>query len=287
MRTMGMSLIAAIAVTLVPAGAWATTVTWVPYDPDMGDLDHSYVYGWGIAEDLTSSGEELVSATLTISRIANWDANENDLYIPASILNPYYEVKWAMEMEAIRAAAQGLQVIVVLPTAVFGPGDIKPTTGSFLLAMAQGRIPGYVESAINVVDGRDVATGHIAAAKRGKLGQRYILGGHNLSVQEMLTIAADAAGRRPPGLKLPLWLVRVAAGAAERLGVAGTHHLRAIDHWQMLDDSRTRTDLGLPDPIPFAQTCRDTLDWFYENGYLKSQPTPRPAAESAGPSGNQ
>ncbi|MFL7790786.1 MAG: NAD-dependent epimerase/dehydratase family protein [Anaerolineae bacterium] len=214
-------------------------------------------------------------------------ANEHDLYMPDSILNPYYEVKWAMEMEALRAAAEGLPIIVVLPTAVFGPGDVKPTTSSFLLAVAQGRVPGYVEGAINVVDGRDVAAGHIAAAKRGRPGQRYILGGHNLTIREMLAVAANAAGRRPPGLKLPLWIVRAAAGVGGKLGIAGTHHLQAIAHWQMLDVSRARTELGLPDPIPFDKTCRDTLDWFYEHGYLKSKPAPRQVVEPPNPSGNQ
>jgi dihydroflavonol-4-reductase len=201
-------------------------------------------------------------------------ANTHDLYTPGSIPNPYYEVKWAMEMEALRAAAQGLPVIVVLPTAAFGPGDVKPTTSALLLAVAQRRVPGYVEGAINVVDGRDVAAGHIAAAKRGKPGQRYILGGHNLTIREMLTVAANAAGGKPPGLKLPLWLVRAAAGLGGLLGISGTHHLRAIDHLQMLDTKRARTELGLEEPIPFEQTCRDTLDWFYENGYLKNNAAP-------------
>jgi dihydroflavonol-4-reductase len=214
-------------------------------------------------------------------------ADERDLYTPGSIPNPYYEVKWAMEMEALRAAAQGVPVLVVLPTAVFGPGDVKPTTSSLLLAVAQGRVPVYIEGVMNVVDGRDVATGHIAAAKRGKPGRRYILGGHNLTIRELLTIAAEAAGRRPPALKLPPWLVRAVAGVGGKLGIAGTHHLRAIDHWRPLDNSRARAELGLPESIPFAQTCRDTLDWFYEHGYLKNKPTPRPAAEHVNSSGAQ
>ena len=81
MRNTTLSLAVALAVAFLPAAAWATTISWTPYDPDMDDLNHSYVYGWGIAGDLSASGEEVVSATLTISRIANWDANENDLYI--------------------------------------------------------------------------------------------------------------------------------------------------------------------------------------------------------------
>jgi len=206
-------------------------------------------------------------------------ANERDLYTPGSVNSPYFEVKWAMEMEAMRATAQRLPVIVVLPTAVFGPGDVKPTTGSLLLRAARGRIPGYIEGTINVVDGRDVAAGHIAAAERGKPGQRYILGGHNLTFREMLTIMAEAAGRKPPRLKLPPWLIRAVAEAGSLRGVAGTHHLRAIRHWQPLDTTRAREELGLPDPIPFEQTCRDALDWFREHGHLKGGPVIQPVKD--------
>jgi dihydroflavonol-4-reductase len=206
-------------------------------------------------------------------------ANEHDLYIPGAVPNPYFEVKWAMEMEALRATAQGLPVVVVLPTAVFGPGDVKPTTSEILLMVARGRMPVYVDGTINVVDGRDVAEGHIAAAKRGRPGQRYILGGHNLTIREMLTVAAGAADRRPPRLKLRLGLVRLMARAGGRLGVQGTYHLDAIGHWQPLDTSRAHRELGLPEPIPFEQTCRDTLDWFREHGYLKGKTAPPPAQE--------
>jgi dihydroflavonol-4-reductase len=207
-------------------------------------------------------------------------AAEHDLYVPGSVPNPYFEVKWAMEMEAMRATAQGLPVIIVLPTAVFGPGDVKPTTSSLLIKVAQGRIPGYVEGAINVVDGRDVAQGHIAAVRRGKPGQRYILGGHNLTIREMLTIAAGAAGRRPPRVKWSPRLVRLVARIGGRLHTSGTYHLDAIRHWQPLDDSRTRHELDLSDPIPFKHTCYDALLWFYQSGYLKREPVAPPVQEA-------
>jgi dihydroflavonol-4-reductase len=196
-------------------------------------------------------------------------ADERDLYTPGSVPLPYYEVKWAMEMEAQRTAAQGLPVVIVLPTAVIGPGDVKPATSALLLLAAKGYIPGYVESALNVVDGRDVAAGQIAAAERGKPGRRYILGGHNLTFREALTIAAEAAARQPPRLRLSAGLVRAAAELGSRLGLPGTSHLRAIHHWRPLDTTRAREELGLPAPIPFEQTCRDALAWFRERGYLK------------------
>jgi len=207
-------------------------------------------------------------------------ASEDDLYTPGSVPLPYFEAKWAMEMEAMRATAQGLPVVVVLPTLVLGPGDVKPTTGKLLLMAARGRIPGYVEGRINVVDRRDVAAAHVAAAERGRPGRRYVLGGHNLTFREMQSIIVEAAGRKPPRFKLPLWLIQAVAKAGGRLGVPGTHHLRAIHHWQPLDTTRAREELGLPEPIPFEQTCHDALDWFREHGYLKGGPAAQPAREA-------
>lgn len=199
-------------------------------------------------------------------------ANEQDLYTPGSIQEPYFEVKWMMEMEALRATVQGLPVVVVLPTLVLGPGDVKPTTGVLLLMAARGRIPGYVEGAINVVDVRDVAAGHIAAAARGKPGQRYILGGHNVTFQEMLAVMAQVAGRKPPRARLSPRLVQAVAQAGGPLRISGIHHLRALHLWQPLDTTRARQELGLAAPIPFEQTCYDALAWFHEHGYIKKGP---------------
>lgn len=206
-------------------------------------------------------------------------ADERDLYTPGSTANPYFEVKWAMEMEAMRATAQGLPVVIVLPTVVIGPGDVKPTTSSILLMVARGRVPVYLEGELNVVDGRDVAAGQIAAAERGRPGQRYILGGHNLHVREMLAVMARAAGRRPPRFRLPPRLIGVVAALADRLGIPGSHHLRAFNQWQPLDADRSRVRLGLPAAIPFERTCWDALDWFAERGYLKRGPAERPMEE--------
>ncbi|HEY72756.1 MAG TPA: NAD-dependent epimerase/dehydratase family protein [Thermoflexia bacterium] len=207
-------------------------------------------------------------------------AGEKDAYTPGSIPLPYFEVKWAMEMEAVRATMQGLPVVILLPSVVFGPGDVKPTTGKIMLMAAKGRIPGYIQGEINVVDVRDVAAGHIAAARRGKPGRRYILGGHNLPIREVQTIIAKAAGRKPPRATLPLWLTRAIAETGSWLGIPGTHHLRAIRHWQPLDTARAREELGLPAPIPFEQTCRDALDWFRERDYLKGAPDDQPTKEA-------
>jgi len=206
-------------------------------------------------------------------------AGEEDVYTPGSVPLPYFEVKWAMEMEALRATLQGLPVVIVLPTVVFGPGDVKPTTGKILLMAAKGLIPGYIQGEINVVDVRDVAAGHVAAARRGEPGRRYILGGHNLSIGEVQAIVAEAAGRKPPRATLPPRLTRAIAEAGSWLGIPGAHHLRAIRHWRPLDTTRAREEFDLSTPIPFEQTCRDALTWFRERDYLKGGPSVQPATD--------
>lgn len=211
------------------------------------------------------------SALTTIGRPADPArlANENDLYTPGSVPNPYFEVKWAMELEALRAYAHGLPVVIVIPTVVIGPGDVKPTTSGLLLQVAKGRLPFSVPGQTNVVDGRDVAAGHIAAAMRGRPGRRYILGGHNMSFQEMLSTMAEAAGRRPPRWVLPPALVRTLGRVGRWIGLPAAHHLEAIEQWQPLDDTFSRTELRLAEPTPFLQTCQDTLAWFRTHGYLR------------------
>jgi dihydroflavonol-4-reductase len=195
-------------------------------------------------------------------------ADERDLYVPGSVPTRYFEAKWAMESEAMRAAAEGLKVVTLLPTAVFGPGDVKPATGALILMVAKRMMPGYPEAVLNAVDVRDVAAAHIAAAERGQPGKRYIAGGHNLSVRDLLTATASAAGVRPPRFRLPLWLVIVMGRAGSRLGIPGADHLAAARQWQPLESDSARRLLGLPGPTPFDRTCRDAVEWFRDNGYL-------------------
>ncbi len=198
-------------------------------------------------------------------------ANKEDLYVPGAIHLPYFEVKWAMEQEALRASAQGLPVVVIIPSTVIGPGDVKPTTSSIMLMVARRRLRWYVRGATNVVDGRDLALGHVLAAERGQPGHRYIVGGHNLTFREMLATMAKAAGLPPPKHALPLSLVEGMGWLGSRLRVPSAGQVQAIRHWQPLDTSRARRELGLPDPRPFEETCRDTLAWFRTHGYLKAQ----------------
>ncbi|MCP4359624.1 MAG: hypothetical protein GY796_16580 [Chloroflexi bacterium] len=128
---------------------------------------------------------------------------------------------------------------------------------------------GWLPGETNAVDVRDVAAAHIAAAERGRVGERYILGGHNLPVRAALTTAARVAGVKPPWFEIPLW-------GAEGLAKLGTllpalplpaNHLRTVRHWQRVNAQKAQQELGLA-PRPFEDTVRDALDWFRAEGML-------------------
>jgi dihydroflavonol-4-reductase len=200
-------------------------------------------------------------------------ADERDFYLPGSTDSAYFECKWAMETEAWRAIAEGLPVVIVNPTAVFGPWDIKPTTGEILLNVAKGRLPFWLDLELNVVDARDVGQGQVLAAEQGRTGQRYILGGENLTLRHALTVTAQEAGVRPPRWRASLGLVGAAVRTAEILGrlplikPLPLEHFKTLREWRALDTARAQRELGF-EARPFIETVRDTLAWFREYGYL-------------------
>jgi dihydroflavonol-4-reductase len=195
-------------------------------------------------------------------------ADERDFYTPGSSDSAYYESKFAMEHMALRAAADGLPVVALLPTAVFGPGDVKPVTGQVLLMVAKGRVPAYLDAAINIVDGRDLAAAHIAAAEHGQVRHRYIIGGHNLTIRQALTLAATEAGVARPRVKLPRIIVDALVRLGDALpGVELPDHARTLHLLQPLSTQKAERELGLKNR-PIERTVRDSLAWFREHKYL-------------------
>jgi dihydroflavonol-4-reductase len=221
------------------------------------------------ASDARASRFVYTSTLTTVGRSneAGRLADERDFYVPGTSRSAYYESKFAMEMEAFRAAAEGLPVIILNPTAVFGPGDIKPTTGEVLLRAAKGQIPVYFDALVNSVDARDVAVAQIAAAERGRVGQRYILGGHNLTLKELLTTTAHVAGIQSPRWELSTRTVDWLMGVGDVLRLPLPDLVKTMRFWQPLNSEKAQRELGLS-PRPFEETARDTLAWFREHGYL-------------------
>jgi dihydroflavonol-4-reductase len=200
-------------------------------------------------------------------------ADERDFYVPGSTHSAYYESKWAMEAEAWRAAAEGLPVIILNPSTVFGPWDVKPMTGQIMVMAAKGHVPFWLNLEQNVVDARDVGIGHVLAAERGQIGERYILGGENATIRGLLGAIADEAGHAPPKWRAPLGAVMALVKVAELLGrlplvkPLPLEHFKTLREWQALNIGKARDRLGFS-PRPLSNTVRDTLAWFREYGYL-------------------
>jgi dihydroflavonol-4-reductase len=200
-------------------------------------------------------------------------ADERDYYLPGSTGSAYFETKWAMEAEAWRAVARGLPLVIVNPTAVFGPWDVKPATGEILVNVARGRLPVWLDLDVNVVDARDVGRGQVLAAGRGRIGQRYILGGENVPLREALNAAAREAGASSPRWRVSVGLVRRLVRVGEALGrlpfvrPLPLEHFKTLGEWRALNTAKAREELGL-ETRPFADTVRDTLAWFRDHGYL-------------------
>jgi dihydroflavonol-4-reductase len=187
--------------------------------------------------------------------------------VPGSTRNTYFEAKWVMEQEALRAAQTGLEVVALVPTTVFGPGDVKPATGQILRDLARGRFPISVHALTNFVDVREVAEAHLKAAITGHSGQRYIIGGHNLDIAEALRQAAEVSGVRPPLAALPHGLAVGLLRRVDGLPLPIPQTVRGLPYWQPLNCEKGWQTFGFT-PRPFAQTAGDAIAWFREHGYV-------------------
>jgi dihydroflavonol-4-reductase len=187
----------------------------------------------------------------------------------------YSMSKYVAENEARTFITRGLPVVIVNPTLVIGTNDIKPTpSGQMIIDVVKGRMPIYIDGGVNVVDVEDVARGHILAAQKGRIGERYLLGNRNLTVYEYLKMIADIAGVRPPMIKLPYHLA-VALGYVYEfvasitnkppLVTAGEVRIGKMTEWY--DCSKAVNELGLPQ-TPIDTTIRKAVAWFRGNAYL-------------------
>lgn len=185
----------------------------------------------------------------------------------------YKRSKFLAEREALRAAAAGLPVVVVNPTAPVGEGDIKPTpTGKIVLDFLNGRLPAYVDTGLNLVDVRDVARGHWLAASRGRVGERYLLGAENLALREILRELADISGRRAPRIRLPYslaWTAGAACHAWSRMSgrppAVPIEGVRMARYRMFADCSKARRELGFS-PGPVRPALERAVEWFSERG---------------------
>jgi dihydroflavonol-4-reductase len=205
-------------------------------------------------------------------------ASEDTLAHFEHLFGHYKRSKYQAEHEVLRAGAAGLPVVLVHPTFPVGEGDTAPTpTGRTIVEYLNGRIPAYVDTALNVVHVDDVARGHLLAAQRGRIGRSYILGGDNMSLREMLATLADLCGLPTPRVrlspKLVLPVVRtgewVQSALLRREPTLPSEPVRMATTRMEYDTSRARTELGYTS-IPARAALAAAARWFLDNGYVKA-----------------
>ena len=192
----------------------------------------------------------------------------------------YVNSKHEAELEAFRMAARGLPVVIVNPTFVLGPEDPSGTSMGLVRRFLLGRIPAYVDGGLNVVDVRDVAKGHLLAEEKGAVGERYILGGRNFTLDRLFADLARISGVAPPALKLP---GRMAVGGAEAAQRARLplpllpDEVRSASQWWTYRNTKARRELGFA-PRPHEETLEDAIAWQRERLGSRRAPGPEQAA---------
>ncbi|MHB8412089.1 MAG: hopanoid-associated sugar epimerase [Candidatus Acidiferrales bacterium] len=192
------------------------------------------------------------------------------------MIGHYKRSKLLAEQEALRAAHEGLPVIIVNPTTPVGPGDWKPTpTGRIILDFLLGRMPAYVDTGLNFVAVEDVAEGHLLAAERGKIGERYLLGGRNLTLKELLDVLTRITGLAAPTMRIPHMVALMAAyadavfcratGREPHIPLEG---VRIARHKMFVNDTKARNELGYK-PGSVEAALERAVGWYADNGYVK------------------
>ena len=213
-------------------------------------------------------------ATIAVPREGALPDETNRASVDEMIGN-YKRSKLLAEQEALRAAHEGLPVVIVNPTTPVGPGDWKPTpTGRIILDFLQGRMPAYVDTGLNFVAVEDVAEGHLLAAERGKIGERYLLGGRNMTLKELLDALAGITGLATPMKQIPHSVALIAAygdalfsratGREPRIPVEG---VRIARHKMFVNDAKARKELGYQ-PGTVEAALERAVRWYVENNYV-------------------
>jgi dihydroflavonol-4-reductase len=192
--------------------------------------------------------------------------------------NHYKRSKWQAECVAIELARKGLPIIIVNPTAPVGPRDVKPTpTGQVIVDFLNRAMPAYLDTGLNWVHVRDVAIGHILAAERGRIGERYILGHPqgNWTMREAFAVLEEITGIRAPRMQIPYWVALSAAYVNEEMSAitgqppkAPLAGVRMAKYKMFFNPAKAIRELGLPQTPP-KQALTDAVEWFRTNGYVK------------------
>ncbi len=252
------------------------------WTPNPSDLYESNVTGTeNLVRAAMSAGVKRVvytSSVAVLGQAANsGPANEETPVTLGDMIGHYKRSKFLAE-EAVRhlISEESAPVIIVNPSTPIGPRDIKPTpTGRMIVEAAAGRMPAYVDTGLNLVHVEDVAKGHLLAHDHGKIGERYVLGGEDMTLAEILTAIAAIAGRKPPKVRLPHNLIMPIAYLAEAWARAlktgepfvTIDGIRMAKKRMFFSSTKAKTELGYV-ARPAQNALEDAIAWFKANGYL-------------------
>lgn len=226
-------------------------------------------------------------ATIAVSRPGALPNEETRAEL-GEMIGHYKRSKYLAEQEAAAAAARGVPVVIVNPTAPVGPGDWKPTpTGRIILDFVNGKMPAYVDTGLNVAAVEDVAAGHLLAAEKGRVGQRYILGGRNMTLKQILDVLAVITGRTAPRIKLP-HAIALAAGYADefvarlmgrepQIPVEG---VKMSKHRMFVASDKAEKELGYT-PTSVEAALERAVQWYRSHGYVRGVANRKHVAQAA------
>ncbi len=226
-----------------------------------------------------AAGVERVVYTSSVAalglRIDGKPADETTPSDLSQIVGDYKKSKYLAEQVALEFARE-MPIVIVNPSYPVGPRDIKPTpSGQTILDFLNRKMPAYIDTGMNLVDVEDVATGHWLAAEKGRVGERYILGGENVTMRRMLELLSEITGLPAPTLRVPYrpilalsylnaWFCRLIPGATPRMT---PETIRMSSHYMYFDPSKAVRELGFPQ-TPAKEALAKAVTWFEENGYV-------------------
>jgi len=248
--------------------------------PDPRELYQTNVDGTrNILEASRQAGVQRVVYTSSVATVGipadGSPGNEDTPVGVDDMIGHYKRSKFLAEQLVREMALSGMPVVIVNPSTPIGPGDVKPTpTGQMVLDAAAGRMPAYVDTGLNIVHVDDVAAGHLLAFHRGRPGERYILGGQDMTLRQILVEIAQLVGRKPPRIRLPTGVVFPIAYVAEavarvtgRPGRITLESVRMARKRMFFSSDKARRDLGYQWRPP-AEALRDAIAWLRAQGSL-------------------
>jgi dihydroflavonol-4-reductase len=226
----------------------------------------------------TTGVERIVytSSVAALKPVAGSSVDETSRHDEETVIGAYKKSKLVAERLVERLAGEGLPVVIVSPSTPIGPRDIKPTpTGRVIVEAANGRMPAFVDTGLNLVHVDDVAEGHLLALDKGRIGENYILGGEDVRLRDMLGLIAPLVGRKPPRVRLPRApLYPLAFGAEAFARLSGKEPFLTVDALKMskylmyFSSAKAKAELGFQ-ARPFVRGIEDAISWFRHAGYIR------------------